>query len=78
MVGGSSQPSHQGVPRLPLIVSCVGERVLIPGFGAFEKRERSARKGRNPRTGEEIDLEASATPSFTASKVFKDAVKQGQ
>ncbi len=51
-----------------------GDKVQLIGFGTFENRERSARKGRNPRTGEEIDIPASKLPSFKAGKAFKDAV----
>lgn len=51
-----------------------GDRVQIIGFGTFENRERSARKGRNPRTKEEIDIPASKLPSFKAGKALKEAV----
>lgn len=51
-----------------------GGSVQIIGFGTFENRERSARKGRNPRTGEEIQIAASNTPVFKAGKIFKQAV----
>lgn len=52
-----------------------GENVQLPGFGTFEVRERSARKGRNPQTGEEIDIAASKVPAFKPGKNLKDAVK---
>ncbi|MEC1612627.1 HU-related DNA-binding protein HupN [Bacillus mojavensis] len=52
-----------------------GEKVSIPGFGTFEVRERAARKGRNPQTGEEIDIPATKAPAFKAAKALKDAVK---
>ncbi|MBR1729427.1 MAG: HU family DNA-binding protein [Selenomonadaceae bacterium] len=51
-----------------------GDKVQIIGFGTFENRERSARKGRNPRNGEEIDIPASKLPSFKAGKALKEAV----
>ena len=51
-----------------------GDKVQIIGFGTFENRERSARKGRNPRTGEEIDIPASKLPSFKAGKGLKEEV----
>jgi len=54
-----------------------GERVQIIGFGNFEVRDRSARKGRNPQTGEEIQIPASKVPAFRAGKALKDAVKEG-
>ena len=52
-----------------------GEKVQIIGFGNFEVRERSARKGRNPQTGEEIQIPASKVPAFKAGKALKEAVK---
>ena len=52
-----------------------GDKVAIPGFGTFEVVDRAARKGRNPKTGEEITIEASKSPKFKASKALKDAVK---
>jgi DNA-binding protein HU-beta len=52
-----------------------GDKVQLIGFGNFEVRERAARKGRNPQTGEEIDIAASRVPAFSAGKALKDAVK---
>ncbi|WP_347860470.1 HU family DNA-binding protein [Salimicrobium sp. PL1-032A] len=52
-----------------------GEKVQLIGFGNFEVRERSARKGRNPQTGEEIEIPASKVPAFKPGKALKDAVK---
>ena len=52
-----------------------GEKVQVLGFGNFEVRERAARKGRNPQSGEEIQIEASKVPAFKAGKALKDAVK---
>lgn len=52
-----------------------GEKVQIIGFGNFEVRERAARKGRNPQTGEEITIAASKSPAFKAGKQLKDSVK---
>lgn len=51
-----------------------GEKVQLIGFGNFEISERSARKGRNPQTGEEIDIAASKLPTFKAGKILKEAV----
>lgn len=51
-----------------------GDKVQIIGFGTFENRERSARTGRNPRTGEKIEIPASKLPSFKAGKALKEAV----
>ncbi|ARQ04599.1 MULTISPECIES: HU family DNA-binding protein [Staphylococcaceae] len=52
-----------------------GEKVQLIGFGNFEVRERAARKGRNPQTGDEIEIPASKVPAFKAGKALKDAVK---
>lgn len=52
-----------------------GERVQITGFGTFETRERKARMGRNPRTGQEIRIAKSKSPSFRAGKGFKESIK---
>lgn len=52
-----------------------GEKVQLIGFGTFEVRERAARKGRNPQTGEEIQIPASKVPAFKAGKALKDIVK---
>ncbi len=52
-----------------------GEKVQLIGFGNFEVRERSARKGRNPQTGEEIKIPASKVPAFKPGKALKESVK---
>ncbi len=51
-----------------------GEKVQLVGFGSFEVREKAARKGKNPRTGEEITIAASKAPAFKAGKAFKDYI----
>jgi DNA-binding protein HU-beta len=51
------------------------EPVAISGFGTFKVTKRAATKGRNPRTGDPIDIAAKTVPSFSAGKTFKDAVK---
>jgi DNA-binding protein HU-beta len=51
-----------------------GEPVTLIGFGTFEVRDRAARTGRNPRTGEELQIKASKNPAFKAGKALKDAV----
>lgn len=51
-----------------------GDRVQLIGFGNFEVRDRAARKGRNPRSGEEIEIPASKVPAFKPGKALKDAV----
>ena len=52
-----------------------GEKVQLIGFGNFEVRERAARQGRNPQTGEAISIAASKVPAFKAGKALKEAVK---
>ena len=52
-----------------------GEKIKISGFGNFIVRDKNARVGRNPQTGEEIKIKASKAPKFTAGKALKDAVK---
>ncbi len=52
-----------------------GDKVQLVGFGNFEVRERTARKGRNPQTGEEIDIPASKVPAFKPGKALKDGIK---
>jgi DNA-binding protein HU-beta len=51
-----------------------GEQVTLVGFGTFEVRARAARSGRNPQTGETINIKASNAPAFKAGKALKDAV----
>lgn len=51
-----------------------GDKVQVSGFGIFEVKEREARMGRNPRTGEAMEIAASRTPTFKASKTLKDAM----
>ncbi len=51
-----------------------GEKLQFVGFGTFEVRERPAKQGRNPKTGETINIPASKAPAFKAGKAFKDIV----
>lgn len=51
------------------------DKVQIPGFGTFEVRERAARTGRNPHTGETIEIAAAKVPSFKPGKGLKDAIQ---
>ncbi|MCP3698300.1 HU family DNA-binding protein [Aliivibrio sp. S4TY2] len=50
-----------------------GEQVTLVGFGSFLVRERAARTGRNPKTGEAIEISAAKVPAFKAGKALKDA-----
>ena len=52
-----------------------GEKVQLIGFGTFETRERAAREGRKPQTGDSIKIAATTVPAFKAGKALKDAVK---
>jgi DNA-binding protein HU-beta len=51
-----------------------GDKVQLVGFGTFDVRERAAREGKNPRTGEVIKIAASKVPSFKAGRALKDLV----
>ena len=51
-----------------------GEKVQLVGFGTFEVSERAARTGRNPQTGEAMEIKASKAPKFKAGKALKDAI----
>ena len=51
-----------------------GDKVQVSGFGIFEVKEREARMGRNPHTGEAMEIAASRVPAFKASKTMKDAL----
>ena len=53
-----------------------GEKIQLVGFGTFEVREREARTGKNPRTGEAIEIAASKAPAFKAGRGLKDAVNK--
>lgn len=54
-----------------------GHKVSIVGFGTFDVKERAARKGRNPQTGEVIEIAATKAVTFKPSKNLKEAVKEG-
>jgi len=63
---------------LETIVDAVssGEKVTLVGFGAFEARERKGRRGRNPKTGEIIEIPPSRLPTFSVGKFFKQRVNE--
>lgn len=52
-----------------------GDSVQLIGFGTFEVRERAARQGRNPHTGEAIEIAAAKAPAFKPGKALKDAIQ---
>jgi DNA-binding protein HU-beta len=62
------------------VIDCItavlkkGDKVSLVGFGTFAVRKRSARKGRNPKTGAAIQIKAGKSPGFKAGKALKDAV----
>jgi DNA-binding protein HU-beta len=62
---------------LQTIVQVVGagDKVTLVGFGSFEPKVRSAREGRNPQTGETIQIPATKVPTFSPGKTFREAVK---
>lgn len=53
-----------------------GDKIQLVGFGTFEVRNRAAKQGRNPRTGETLTVPASKVPAFKAGKALKDAVAE--
>lgn len=65
---------------LDTIVECVaeGEKVNFVGFGSFEKHERKAKYGVNPKTKEKITIPAKVVPKFKVGKIFKDAVAESE
>ncbi len=79
-LGGTKADAERAVDTM---VNCIihglkeGQEVSIAGLGIFEAKMRSARTGRNPRTGESIQIPAMRVPKFRAAKALKDAVKQG-
>lgn len=65
---------------LDAVIDCIteavadGDKVTLVGFGSWEARERKGREGRNPKTGEVLNIPATVVPAFSAGKQFKDAV----
>ncbi len=78
VVGGTRADAERSVETL---IDCVagslkkGQEVSIAGLGIFSTKTRNARTGRNPRTGESIEIPAMRVPKFRAAKALKDAVK---
>ncbi len=73
----TKQQANQVLESLvELVVAHVkaGDPVKIPGLGTFKKRETKARTGRNPQTGQEIQIPARKKAAFTVAKSFKEAV----
>ncbi|MBA4141759.1 MAG: HU family DNA-binding protein [Nitrosospira sp.] len=79
--GSSKADSERAVTALIEIISETlkkGDSLSLPGFGSFEVRARPAYKGRNPRTGEELEIAASRIPAFRAGASLKAAVNDGE
>jgi len=77
-IGGTKVQAEQAVETMiETIVGTLkkGEEISIAGLGIFSTKERKARKARNPRTGEMVDVPAMRVPRFRAAKALKDAVK---
>jgi len=53
-----------------------GEKVTLIGFGSFERRNRKAREGRNPKTGDKMEIPETVVPAFSAGKFFKQTVER--
>ena len=64
-------------PTIGLVAKALvdGDKVAISGFGTFEARARKARSGRNPHTGETLDIPATRAPAFKAGKPLKETLK---
>ena len=76
-LGGTKKAAEEAVNVFVDVVTeelGKGNRVQLVGFGTFEVRNRAARKGRNPQTGEEMRIPASKAPVFKAGKHLKDVV----
>ena len=66
--------SSRAVDAVVAAITKDGDAVTLVGFGTFQVRDRAARTGRNPKTGDTIKIAASKNPSFKAGKALKDAV----
>ena len=76
-VGISKSAAGEAVDAFVAVVTQAvveGEGVQLVGFGTFSTGQRAARTGRNPRSGETLQIAAAKTVKFTASKAFKDSV----
>lgn len=77
--GISKQDARKAVDAYSKVVTDTlskGEKIQLIGFGTYEVTERSAREGRNPKTGEAVHIAASKAPKFKASGTLKDAVNE--
>lgn len=79
--GCSKADAERGLSAMLEIISDTlktGDSISLVGFGTFEVRSRAARTGRNPKTGEELKIEASKVPAFKAGTTLKAAVNSGK
>jgi DNA-binding protein HU-beta len=80
MVGHTDSPKGEAEKHLEGFTTAVsealkaGEEVQLPGFGKFYVREQKAREGRNPQTGESMQIGARKVPAFKAGKAFKESI----
>ena len=77
-IGSTKADAERAVETIiDTITNCLknGEEVSVAGLGIFEAKTRAGRTGRNPRTGETIQIKSMRVPKFRASKTLKDAVK---
>jgi DNA-binding protein HU-beta len=78
-VGISKSAAEEAISAVLETISkevAAGRTVQLVGFGTFGRGERAARTGRNPATGEAMEIAAAKTVKFTAGKAFKDAVNE--
>ena len=71
---GDAQKHFEAFEEVVTEALKAGEEVQITGFGKFSVRERRAREGRNPQTGEKMKIAASKVPAFSAGNALKEAV----
>jgi len=71
-----TQSAVKALLKTIMQVVAEGDKVTLVGFGSFQPRERSAREGRNPKTGDIVQIPAAIVPTFSAGKTFRDAVNK--
>jgi DNA-binding protein HU-beta len=71
-----TQDAVKALLKTVMQVVADGNKVTLVGFGSFEPKVRSAREGRNPKTGDTIQIPAARVPTFSAGKAFREAVNK--
>jgi len=71
-----TQDAVRALLRTIMQVVANGDKVTLIGFGSFEPKVRSAREGRNPKTGDTVQIPAATVPTFSAGKTFREAVNK--